>query len=345
MADFYQTDDINFSIPFDFISDEFNGVTTDIHQSIPPIILNYVNQIEPRHYRSFSQAAAENAASRIFLGIHWRFDAIEGVSAGDRIADIDFDTKLRPLYGEHPNHVPTVDFTAQIDAYLNNTYGRFFAPGGGGAPASASANPTQAFLTQVYHDVLRRAPDTAGLAAWGNLLNQGMSRTEVAADILASPECCAMQVTNLYDTLLNRAPDPDGLNAFVTFLEQGGTLAQVEATMMGSAEYLAGQTDGTGAGFLIAVYGDALNRAPDVAGAVSFGQQLATGVTHTAIATAIMNSPEARQNEVQTLYKQFLHRALDQAGADAFFTALQSGMSDALAEAVMIGSAEYSDHG
>jgi hypothetical protein len=132
MADFYQTDDVKFSIPFTFISDELNGVTTDIHQSIPPMILNFVRQIEPRQFVSFSQAAAENAASRIFLGIHWRFDAIQGVSAGDRIADIDFDTLLRPLHGHHPTHVASVDFTAQIDAYLNNTYEDFFKPTGGG---------------------------------------------------------------------------------------------------------------------------------------------------------------------------------------------------------------------
>jgi hypothetical protein len=134
LADLYQTDDINFSIPFTFISDEFNGVTRDIHQSIPPIILDYVRQIEPRHYVSFSQAAAECAASRIFLGIHWRFDALQGVSAGDRIADTDFDTKLRPLHGHRPFHVASVNFTAQIDAYLNNTYTTYFG-GGGDAPS------------------------------------------------------------------------------------------------------------------------------------------------------------------------------------------------------------------
>jgi hypothetical protein len=133
MANFYQTDDINFSIPFDFISDEFNGVTRDVHESIPPLILNYVRQILPRHYDSFSQAAAENAASRIFLGIHWRFDAIQGVSAGDRIADIDYDSLMRPKHG--PKHVPTVDFASQIDAYLNNTYTTVF-PGSGVAGAS-----------------------------------------------------------------------------------------------------------------------------------------------------------------------------------------------------------------
>jgi hypothetical protein len=141
MANFYQTDDVNFSIPFDFISDEFNGVTRDIHESIPPLILDYVRQVLPRHYESFSQAAAENAASRIFLGIHWRFDAIEGVSAGDRIADIVFDTQLHPHRGNGPTHVASVDFAAQIDAYLNNTYTTYFSGGRGGAVSAAGSDP------------------------------------------------------------------------------------------------------------------------------------------------------------------------------------------------------------
>jgi hypothetical protein len=129
MADFYQTDDIEMKIPFDFISDELNGVTRDIHEQIPDLVMNFIRDIKSRHYTSFSQAAAECAASRIFLGIHWRFDAIQGVSAGDRIADIDFDTVLRPLHGKKPLHVQTVDFAAQIDAYLNNTYMDFFKAG------------------------------------------------------------------------------------------------------------------------------------------------------------------------------------------------------------------------
>jgi hypothetical protein len=149
MADFYQTDDVHFSIPFTFISDEFNGVTTDIHQSIPPIILNFIRQIEPRHFVSFSQAAAENASSRIYLGIHWRFDAIQGVSCGDRIADIDFDALLRPLHGNHPTHVQTVDFAAQIDAYLNGTYETFFTAGHGRRIASVFPPSTGASISVV----------------------------------------------------------------------------------------------------------------------------------------------------------------------------------------------------
>lgn len=130
MANFYQTDDINFSIPFDFISDEFDGVSRDIHEAIPDLVLDYVRQIRPRHYESFSQASAENAASRVFLGIHWRFDQVEGVSAGNRIADIVFDSTLRRRHGG-PTHVASVDFEAQIDAYLDNTYTTVVASNGG----------------------------------------------------------------------------------------------------------------------------------------------------------------------------------------------------------------------
>jgi hypothetical protein len=128
LANFYQTDDIRFSIPFDFISDEFNGVSQDIHEAIPELVLDHVRQMRPRHFESFSQAAAENAASRIFLGIHWRFDATEGTRAGNEIADIAFDNLLRPVEDAAPNHIASVDHEAQIDAYLNGTYHDYFQP-------------------------------------------------------------------------------------------------------------------------------------------------------------------------------------------------------------------------
>jgi hypothetical protein len=168
MADFYQTDDIKFSIPFDFISEEFNGVTRDVHEQIPDLILNYIRQIRPRHYYSFSQAAAENAASRIFLGIHWRFDATNGVDAGDRIADIDFDTQLRPRRGNGPDHVPTVDFVSQIDAYLNGSYPTFF-PGSGPSGIAPSVEPVAADMIKAIEVTRSLQPHmTMGIEATGS---------------------------------------------------------------------------------------------------------------------------------------------------------------------------------
>jgi hypothetical protein len=349
LADFYQTDDINFSIPFDFVSDEFNGVTRDIHESIPPIILNFVNQIEPRHYASFSQAAAENAASRIFLGIHWRFDAVEGVSAGNRIADIDFDTKLRPKDVSSRNHVASVDFVAQIDAYLDNTYMGFF-PGsrlGGGGPAKpVSTGPSSdpAFINAVYQDLLHRNADPGGLASWEAHMNQGMSQTQMAAAILASPEGLVNQVRDMYAKVLHRLPDSSGLNTFTTFLAGGGSLTQLEATLLGSQEYFVIHGAGSAAGFLEAVYTDELNRTPDSAGAAGFSQQLSAGVSRTTVATEILTSAEGRANDVQLMYQRFLRRDPDPAGSNAFVNDLMAGLSDANAMAAMIGSSEYRGH-
>jgi hypothetical protein len=149
LQNFYQSDEIHFSIPFDFISDEFNGVSRDIQEAIPDLIMNHIREMRPRHFGSFSQAAAENAASRIFIGVHWRFDAVEGVSAGNRIADVVFDTLLRPKNGV--NHVATTDFTSAIDAYLNNTYKAYFAP--------TNAPPTaESIAAKTIHEIIAPGP-------------------------------------------------------------------------------------------------------------------------------------------------------------------------------------------
>src|SRR5262249_15425013 len=75
LADFYGRDDITFS----FTSDEFNGVTRDQDGSVRPVVT--------RTFHSFSEAAEENGQSRIYLGIHWRFDKVNGIRAGDALAD------------------------------------------------------------------------------------------------------------------------------------------------------------------------------------------------------------------------------------------------------------------
>jgi len=85
LRNFYRTD----RIAFTFVSDEFNGVTKGVNESNPRPIVE-------RRFSSLSQAEEENARSRIYLGIHWAFDATEGVKQGDRVADYVFKNMLRP---------------------------------------------------------------------------------------------------------------------------------------------------------------------------------------------------------------------------------------------------------
>ena len=85
LRNFYLTDDI----PFTFVSDELNGVTRDSHGNVRPLI--------PRSFANLSQAEEENGQSRIYLGIHWRFDKTESIALGRRVANFVFEQALVPL--------------------------------------------------------------------------------------------------------------------------------------------------------------------------------------------------------------------------------------------------------
>jgi len=85
LANFYSRDDIAFT----FVSDEFNGETRDNQGNLRPY--------RPRSFSSLSEAAEENGQSRIYLGIHWKFDKVEGIAQGRRVADYVFANLFRPL--------------------------------------------------------------------------------------------------------------------------------------------------------------------------------------------------------------------------------------------------------
>ncbi len=74
--------------PFTFISDEFNGVTTDHNGNVRPRL--------PRTFAGFDAAEAENARSRIYLGVHWQQDANAGIAMGNAVADYVIDNYFGP---------------------------------------------------------------------------------------------------------------------------------------------------------------------------------------------------------------------------------------------------------
>lgn len=84
MANYFGTDDIAFTVT----SDELNGVTTDTDGNVRPL--------SPRSFSSLSEAAVENGMSRVYLGIHWNFDASSGIDMGNSIADYAFANYLQP---------------------------------------------------------------------------------------------------------------------------------------------------------------------------------------------------------------------------------------------------------
>ena len=81
---YYGTDDIAFS----FQSDEFNGMTRDQTGAVRPP--------RTREYAKSHPTGTGDHDSRIYLGVHWRFDQDQGLMVGRAIGDFVFDHYLLP---------------------------------------------------------------------------------------------------------------------------------------------------------------------------------------------------------------------------------------------------------
>jgi hypothetical protein len=216
----------------------------------------------------------------------------------------------------------------------------------GGSQASVTDNvidPTanEAYVMQLYQDLLGRQADSAGLAHWSGLLDRGASRAQVALAIEKSLEYRQDEVQALYVRYLYRNADPTGLATFANFLDHGGTLEQVAADIVGSPEYFQHRGGGTTPGFLIAIYHDALGRNIGPTGEASFGNQLVDGTTRRDIASAIFSSAEYRQNLVQGYYQSVLGRPAGRSGLAHFADALADGGRDEQVMADIFGSEEF----
>lgn len=66
--------------PFTFVSDEYNGEGSD------PFTPGTPRPLVPVRFSSFTEAQVENGVSRIYGGVHWDFDDIEGQKLGVRVA-------------------------------------------------------------------------------------------------------------------------------------------------------------------------------------------------------------------------------------------------------------------
>jgi membrane-associated phospholipid phosphatase len=69
-------------IPFDFVSEELDGKSVDVNGSI--------RTKHNRHFDKLSDAIIENGRSRVYLGVHWQFDADGGIESGKQIAEYIF---------------------------------------------------------------------------------------------------------------------------------------------------------------------------------------------------------------------------------------------------------------
>jgi uncharacterized delta-60 repeat protein len=202
-----------------------------------------------------------------------------------------------------------------------------------------TAQPVERFVTGLYQELLHRTPDAAGLQFWVGFMARGASTFEVAQAIATSLERRMLVVQGLYQRLLGRDAEAAGLQAWVQYLAAGHTAAEAEAGFLSSPEYAS--RHGGPAGFLPAVYGAVLNRAPDAAGRDAWQRRLDAGTSPAVVALGILHSTEARERMLQGLYHDFLDRGVDPSGHAHYLAMLGQGHSGEDVLTAIAGSVEF----
>lgn len=203
--------------------------------------------------------------------------------------------------------------------------------------------PNERFISQVYLDFLERPVDASGLAYWDAQLAAGESRQDVVYSIEQTSEFANVTVEGLYQRYLHRAADPVGLSNFSNQLLQGDTIEQISASIAGSQEFYVTQGGGTNAGFLNALYEDALGRPIDPF-ALSWWQfNMALGASPTQVARVVLSTPEYRRDVVQEAYRDLLGREADPLAVVHWVTVLTFGGTDQYVYSRIAGSQEYFD--
>ena len=88
---------------FKFISDELDGRALDTDGS--------VRTLHDRQINSYARAVWENAVSRIYLGVHWRFDGLPA-SASENIGGVPLGLAIGKQVHEYFNRAPSLNAAA-----------------------------------------------------------------------------------------------------------------------------------------------------------------------------------------------------------------------------------------
>lgn len=172
-------------------------------------------------------------------------------------------------------------------------------------------NPSdQDYVTLLYQNVLGRAPDPGGQAAWTAALAAGTSRASVLVGFSESTENKqahastdavgiwdvnenAAFVARLYDAALNRLPDLNGLATWRGMLDAGQFTQQTAAfAFVGSAEFQNLYGGLNNQQLVQAVYLNALNRPADTGGLATWTAALNNGLSRADFILSISESSE-----------------------------------------------------
>jgi hypothetical protein len=196
------------------------------------------------------------------------------------------------------------------------------------------ATNTEAFVRQLYLDLLNRTADPGGLSGWVNWINTGVyTRAQAASQFFQSQEfyITGSYITKLYEGIMLRDPDYAGWVGWYNYLNAGFSQTDILNQFLISPEFQSryGNLDNTA--FVTLAYNNILNRAPDPASLAQWVAWLNNGTyTRAQVMYQFIISPEFNARILNRLYANmqyigFLRRVGDPNGLNGWTNWLANG--------------------
>jgi hypothetical protein len=247
-----------------------------------------------------------------------------------------------PYTFQHTYNQPALLFLIQVQATDDD--------GGLGVAPSVGivVNPTFGnfasghFVAQLYRDVLRREADVLGFNSWAGGLDAGrLTRTQVVAAFLSSPERLGVVVDSFYQQILHRGADPFGRAAWVRTQQNGVSEADVVVGLLTSREYTRRHV--TNAAFAAGLYADIFNRSASPAELAQTQAALdRRAVSRAGLANQFLSSNEAFVRAIEEYYLGYLRRSPSQQERLSWFNILAGGhVTPNQVQTAFLASLEY----
>jgi hypothetical protein len=206
------------------------------------------------------------------------------------------------------------------------------------------------FVTQVYQDILNRAPSATELSNGVAFLTANPAGLpDVALQVFSSAEFQnnANYLTKCYLALFQRDPDITSWNQIYKLMQAGAQPVTALNGFLSSPEYLA-QFPNTlsNTAFVTSLYQKLLGRAPEPAGLAYWNFLLNFGVPRSLVLNGFITSPEydarvSHQVTANLLYMTLLQRSGEPAGISFWTTVLNFGVPMNSVMGSFINSPEY----
>ncbi len=170
--------------------------------------------------------------------------------------------------------------------------------------ASYGSLSNQAFVEQLYRNVLGRNGDAQGIGFWTSQINGGRSRASVVVEFAQSIEfidatqTAALQtptdgaIYRLYLAYFLRPADAGGAAFWAQQARTGSSLASISNAFALSPEFTDRYGNLTDAEFVELVYANVLSRTPDADGYAFWLDRMQAGMTRGHVMLAFSESPE-----------------------------------------------------